>query len=270
MTYKVTDYQHLPSVIELGWEPYWGKSNTLVSVEILGRFPKVQDFWIPAAEAFNQVLIRTNYENPCDWIGSYRIKPIVGTRFWSWHCYTAFDLDYGGDNPDSPDHPGIDKNPHIHRQIVRNDPGFGVEWQISELQVDAIEAIRTNNGKRVWRWLGWSIGDTMHFQPMCSRADIETGIDPQSIIGAVMDPNCPWTNTGNWKTTYPQCRHHYDAGLPLEWDVNTGVCNIQEWAQDDVQKMIDCGAIKLADNNRDDGDNNLTDLRYWVMEGRRL
>lgn len=170
--------RELDQVIELGWSPYLGKTDSLVKVTLLGRYPvKVQDFWVPAVEAMERALIDTGYENPCDWIGSYAKRPIAGTDVWSFHSYGgAIDLDYGGDNPDSPDHPLIDKNPHIHRRITEGDPGFGVEWQILEHQVRAIEAIRTVNGAPVWRWLGWAIGDSMHFEPACSPADIATGI----------------------------------------------------------------------------------------------
>lgn len=167
----------LASVKRLGWSPYLGKTDSLVAVRLLGRYPvRIQDFWVPAVEAMEQALIEAGYENPCDYIGSYRKRYIAGTTIWSWHSYGgAIDLDYGGDNPDSPDHPGIDKNPHLHQRIY---PGFGTDprFQITEAQVNAVEAIRTVNGKRVWRWLGWSIGDTMHFEPNCSPDDIATGI----------------------------------------------------------------------------------------------
>jgi hypothetical protein len=174
--------QHLPSVIALDWEPYLGKTDTLVSLHLLGRYPiKVQDFWQPAVEAMEQTLVANGYENPTDYIGSYMKRPISGTDLWSWHSYGgAIDLDYGGDTDGDGD-PTIDKNPHIHRPIASEDSGFGVQWQILEHQVRAVEAIRTNNDKKVWRWLGWSIGDTMHFEPACKPDDIETGIKEDTV-----------------------------------------------------------------------------------------
>lgn len=66
-------------------------------------------------------------------------------------------------------------NPHLHRRF---DPAN--DWALTKFtaaQVAAGEAIRTNNGKQVWKWLGWSIGDTMHWQVNCSPADLATGID---------------------------------------------------------------------------------------------
>ena len=170
----------LESVKTLGWSPYLGSKLGLVEVELLGRYPvRVQDFWAPAVEAMQQALRATGYEDPCDYIGSYNKRYIAGTNIWSWHSYGgAIDLDYGGDNPDSPDHPGVDRNPHIHEPIPR---GFGTDprFQITETQVEAVESIRTGNGRPVWRWLGWAIGDTMHFEPACTPGDARTGITYQ-------------------------------------------------------------------------------------------
>lgn len=171
----------LASVRRLGWSPYLGKTSTLVSLNILGRYPvKAQSFWVPAVLAFEQALINTGYENPCDYTGSYNKRYIGGTTIWSWHSYGgAIDLDYGYKTPDRL----VDRNPHLHRRIYPGDAGFGTEFQLLEHQVRAVEAIRTNNGKKVWRWLGWSIGDTMHWEPNCSPADIATGINPDTVGG---------------------------------------------------------------------------------------
>lgn len=92
--------------------------------------------------------------------------------------------------------------------------------------------------------------------------------------GGNVDENCPWTNmddkNADWYTTYPQCDSHYIGNGPLNWGVNTGVCNLHNWSEVEVQKMIDAGRIKVADNNRDDGARILNDERYWVMEGRAM
>lgn len=182
--------RHLTRVEEMGWDSYLGQSDTLVSLRILGRYPvRVQEVLRDATFAMEQALINTGYENPCDYIGSYNVRAIAGTDIWSMHSYgIAIDIDYGGDNPESPDHPGIDKNPHIHRRIVPGDSGFGVEWQILEHQVRAVEAIKNTDGDPVWRWLGWSIGDTMHFEvrvgPQFTTVDwstVYTGEDDVTI-----------------------------------------------------------------------------------------
>ena len=82
----------------LGWIPYLGQTDSLVSKRILGRYPvKIQEVAEGALDAFEQALIATGYENPCDWTGSYMKRVIAGTDMWSTHAYgTAIDLDYGG------------------------------------------------------------------------------------------------------------------------------------------------------------------------------
>lgn len=185
----------LSSVTRLGWAAYLGKRDTLEYVNVLGRNVRVQDFWVPAAEALNLALIANGYENPCDNIGSFYPRYISGTDLWSWHSYGGpLDIDYGGNNEDSPDHSGIDRNPYLRTRIYA---GFGTDsrFQINETQVLAVLAIRTNNGKRVWRWLGYPIGDTMHFEPNCSPADIATGIDPATVPEGVITTPTPKTET---------------------------------------------------------------------------
>ena len=176
--------RHPSTVTKYGWQHWLGHRVHMILVPILGRsYVVVAEPLKEGAEAMNTVLIATGYENPCDWIGSYNKRPIKGTDIWSTHSYgIAIDLDYGGDNEDSPDHPGIDKNPHTYRAVTMNDRRWDQNvWQITKEQVLAVEAIRTMNGKTVWRWLGWSIGDTMHFQVNCTQADLATGIDPATV-----------------------------------------------------------------------------------------
>jgi len=260
---------HLPSVLRLDWDQYYADDSNLVSLTLLGRYPvKVQDFWAPAVEAMEHQLQATGYEDPCDWIGSWFVRGIDGSIYESWHSYgAAIDLDYGGGDGDA-----IDRNPHVHRPIYPGDPGFGVEWQILEHQVHAVEAIRTMNGKRVWRTLLWSIGDTMHWEPACSPADIATGIDPTSLIGG-SDMNCPWTNTTEpgapWYTTALPCADHYTpADADTEWGVNTGVCNVPSWGENGIDYGVATGRIKLGDNHRDDFTEILTKGTWLTMEAR--
>lgn len=172
--------QHSSLATRLGWTDYLGSSNTLSYEWLLGRYPvKVQFPLIDALQAMEKVLIRVGYENPCDYIGSYMLRTVAGTDYWSNHAYgIAIDLDYGGDTDGDGD-PSIDKNPHVHRKIVPGDPGFGVEWQILEDQVRAIEAIKNTDGQQMWSWhVGWALGDTMHWQinvsPQATQVDWST------------------------------------------------------------------------------------------------
>jgi hypothetical protein len=51
--------------------------------------------------------------------------------------------------------------------------------------IDDIYKIRTRNGKRVWGWGGYYTRnkDAMHFEIVCSPADLATGIDPRTLPG---------------------------------------------------------------------------------------
>ena len=176
---------HEPRMAALGWIPYLGQSDSLVSKRILGRYPvKIQEIAEDALDAFEQALIETGYENPCDWTGSYNKRIIKGSspEMWSTHAYgTAIDLDYGG----GVDEPFIDRNPYIRRRIQLED--FGVECQILEHQVRAVEQIKNLDGRKMWRWLGWSIGDTMHFQLDVSPN--QTQVDWSTVPGYVLPPD---------------------------------------------------------------------------------
>ena len=71
-------------------------------------------------------------------------------------------------------------NDHFHRP-------FGDKWDFSDIrltrsQVEAVEALKTRSGARLFRWLGWDIGDSMHFQIDCTEADLSSGIVGQEDV----------------------------------------------------------------------------------------
>jgi len=156
-----------PYFENLGWEIQYS-DTALLRMQVLGRYPvKIRPEYEEALRAWQQVLILHNYENPCDYIGSYMLRDIAGTGgMASGHAYgVCIDFDYGGDTDGDGD-PTIDKNPHLHRRLFPGDRAFGVECQILEAQVRALEAIRTVDGRQVWTWrIGWGLGDTMHWEP---------------------------------------------------------------------------------------------------------
>lgn len=218
--------RHLPRVVEMGWDTYLGQSDTLVPLTVLGRYPvRVQEVVVDATQAFEQALINTGYENPCDWTGSYLVRPIAGTDIWSMHSYgIAIDLDYGGGDGN-----GTDNNPHIHRRIRPGDPSFGVEWQLLEHQVEAVENIRNSDGDQMWRWLGWPIGDTMHF---------EMAVGPQFT-------------TVDWSTVAghepPEDTMDYETFRTAEFDL---------WTDENIVEAYDAGMFQ--DPNR------AAFIDYWI------
>jgi hypothetical protein len=210
--------KHIQSVVDLGWMPWFAEPTKMKKVEICGRKPYLAGVLYDAATAANQALIAMGYENPCDFTGGYLARLIAGTDIWSKHSYgIAFDLDYGGNNPESPAHAGIDKNPHIHRPIYRSNPGWGSQWQINQKQVDAVEAIRNTEGDRIWRWLGWSIGDTMHFE---------------AIVG-------PYSTQVDWATV---------PGQEEEMDYNEfRAAEFDMWTNENIMEAFDDGMFQSTD-----------------------
>lgn len=127
---------------------------------VLGRFGVwAQPECDEALAAFNQAHYATGYGNATN-VGSRRSCPtgISGKRCepsgrnCSLHNYgIAWDVD-----------PWAAGNPHFRKR-------YGDGWDFddckyTEEQVRAVEAIKNTRGEQMFRWLGWSIGDTMHWQ----------------------------------------------------------------------------------------------------------
>lgn len=231
--------RHHSNAIENGWTGRLGDSTRLRYVDLLGRRPRVQVEMVEAVAALDAALSATGYENPCDYIGSYSYRTIAGLDVWSEHAYgIALDIDYGGDNPASPDHPGIDKNPHLHRRIEPGDPAFGRDMQFTERDIEAIEAIENIHGEQVWSWLGWSIGDTMH---------VAIALPPEAL-------QVDWTTVEGYE------RPNY-----------RGVINVPnaEWARKVIDSEIDAGTIVTGDDYLDDWeDDRFTMGRLWTIFAR--
>lgn len=98
-------------------------------------------------------------------------------------------------------------------------------------------------------------------------------IDFQDAIGEIVPQGCPWqtiVNPGDpWYTNYAPCDSHYDLGEPIEWGVNTGVCNVESWGIEGCDWAKANKVLNAKDNNRDDYERPLTDGRYWTFESRQ-
>lgn len=119
---------------------------------------------VPAVVALNSCLMAWRYITRRDDTGAYNCRRITGGTGYSLHAYgTAIDLNW-------------QSNPYGSRLIT--DMPFGM--------VQAIKAIRTKNGKQVWRWGGDYRGnkDAMHFEIVCHPNDLATGINPSTLPGA--------------------------------------------------------------------------------------
>jgi hypothetical protein len=129
---------------------------------------------VPAVEALSKVLRAHGYATRRADTGAYNCRQITGGTGFSLHAYgIAIDINWS-------------TNPYGKRLVTDM---LGADGQDRSM-VDAILAIRTNNGARVWEWGGdWSGNkDAMHFEIDCTPADLATGLqghDPEE--GFTMD-----------------------------------------------------------------------------------
>ncbi len=130
------------------------------------------------------------------WIGSKRQCPwgigghiCEGDGDWcSIHNYClAYDIEYN-------------YNKHIKTRITEED--FDEEWfpwvcKYTLEQVRAIEGIRNLEGEQMWLWLGWPIGDFMHWQINVPEERLE--VDWNTVPGYVVeDDMTTWPQPESW------------------------------------------------------------------------
>ncbi len=152
-----------------------GEPDTVAKVLVQ---PEVVEIW----EAVETVLRNTEY-GEADVVGSIRHCPfgIGGKRCepsgknCSLHNYClALDIDPWGAG-----------NPHFKR------PWPMWSWskvKFTKAQVRAVEAIRMLDKSKPLRWLGWAIGDTMHWEIDIPPASAMSGVDWSTVEGFAPPP----------------------------------------------------------------------------------
>lgn len=169
------------------------KTTGLASISFLGRGqphtaakvlvqPEVVDIW----RAVEIVLLATGY-GKATIVGSIRQCPFgIGGRKCepsgkncSLHNYClALDID-----------PFAAGNPHFKR------PWPTWSWsktKFTKRQVQAVEKIRMMDGLTAVRWLGWAIGDTMHWEIDIPPASAASGVDWSTVQGAEDEDMSIW------------------------------------------------------------------------------
>lgn len=137
-----------------------------------------------AYEALDKELKAWNYKPEAHHTGSYNCRPITGGTNYSLHAYR--------DNGTFIFWTGVKVTMALAVDInwQRNPYGPRLVTDMPRGMVDAILAIRTNNGKQVWGWGGYYSGnkDAMHFEIVCSPADLATGIRSSSSSAPTPTP----------------------------------------------------------------------------------
>lgn len=118
---------------------------------------------VDAVAALDACLRAHDYRTRKADTGAYSCRQITGGTGYSLHAFaTALDINWTS-------------NPYGAQLVTDMPPAM----------VAAIKAIRTKGGKQVWRWGGDYAGnkDAMHFEIVCSPADLAVGIDPATVAG---------------------------------------------------------------------------------------
>lgn len=182
------------------------KSGTFPYVTILGFKRKVCPVAVEAFEALDKALKATGRTSKS--IGTYNCRPITGGTKLSLHAFGIAD----------------DDNPFA----LGNGYYAGVSlfsWSRTDFtpeQVAAVEAIKTKNGKKVFRWGGWwTIGrDYMHWEIDCSPSDLATGIDWSTVKGAYVAalPLIKGMQNEDVRELQDLLNQTYDAGIKEDAD----------------------------------------------------
>lgn len=144
-----------------------------------------QDAW----DAHQQVMEHYGYQLRAGDTGSRSCRPITGGSGYSLHAYFLAGVVIHLWNLPRPIAAAVagdfnwNTNPYGSRLVT----------DMSRAMVDAICAIRTVNGKQVFRWGGYYSGnkDAMHYELVCAKADLTTGIDWSTVAGHSPGPTPP-------------------------------------------------------------------------------
>ena len=118
--------------------------------------------------ALNKCLVKWGYKTRKADTGAYNCRKITGGTGYSLHAYSiAADINWQ-DNPYGP-------------RLVTDMPRG---------MIDDILAIRTKSGARVFGWGGYykKNKDAMHFEVVCSKADLRSGINSATTPGGAAQP----------------------------------------------------------------------------------
>jgi hypothetical protein len=128
-----------------------------------------------AVQALNKVLTAYKYYTRYADTGAYNCRLNTSGTAYSLHAYgIALDLNW-------------QSNPYS--SVLRTDMLRYGDGRMPH----RICAIRTNNGRQVWNWGGFWSGskDAMHYEIVCSPADLRTGINWSTVYGGAPAPPPP-------------------------------------------------------------------------------
>lgn len=151
------------------WAAYRCNRKGWLEITFLGRFPvRIIDVCADAWTACETALKATGYTS-ADIVGSYNCRKIAGRTSGSLHGYRL----------------ALDIDPRLNWKHMP-----WTKTKITRRNVAAVEAIRTNNGQRVFT-CGTRFADPMHIQIACRPADLATGIAWGTVKGHQTNEKAP-------------------------------------------------------------------------------
>lgn len=162
------------STLRTWWAPACRGPWATVALNGAGKV-SVRPAVVEAVKALNLVLKTYGYVTRAADTGAYNCRRITGGTGYSLHAYgIAVDINWQTNQYGRTLRTDMFK-PGDHRMPYR------------------IQDIRTNNGRQVLRWGGLYSGnkDPMHFEVVCSPADLRTGINWKTVHGYVSPPAAP-------------------------------------------------------------------------------
>ena len=157
------------SAMRREWAPPCGPASSRVRIDLYGAGSiSVRRECADAFRALSACLQAHGYQTRRNDTGAYNCRAITGGTGYSLHAYgIAADINW-------------QTNPY----------GKPLRTDMSPAMIADIKKIRTRNGVQVFRWGGDYTGnkDAMHFEVVCTKADLATG-----IAGHPQTPAVAWT-----------------------------------------------------------------------------
>jgi hypothetical protein len=192
------------SQLRNAWGPACAPASHRVTIDLHGAGRITVDRRTQAAfVALNACLKAHGYAIRRADTGAYNCRRITGGTGYSLHAYgIAADLNW-------------QTNPYGRNLVTDMPPAMRA----------AIKAIRTRNGRQVFGWGGdyRTNKDAMHYEVVCTPADLATGIDPATVPGHQQPPPKPADpNEGrHYRTFVAGADDHLIHKLSLCQDLDT-------------------------------------------------
>lgn len=144
--------------LRAAWDPPCAAPRGVTVTLYGGAVVTVDRRILPAVQALNAIFARWGYRATPPDCGAFVCRQITGGTGYSLHAYLiAIDINWQA-------------NPYSSANRTITDMPAGMVREIC--------ALRTNSGAPVWGWGGFyrSIKDTMHYEIVCTPADLATGL----------------------------------------------------------------------------------------------